>query len=125
MNANLQQNHERQEHRIGAWLGGLGLVLLGLVFLLNNLGYLAVGNWWALFILLPAAGGYINAYLQYRDAGRLTAAARGSLIGGVIFTLIATLLLFELDWGKLWPLFIIVAGISALLATIPNQSQQG
>ncbi len=122
MNANLQQNHERQQHRIGAWLGGLGLVLLGLVFLLNNLGYLVIGNWWALFILLPAIGEYVNAYMQYRDAGRFTASVRGSVIGGIIFTLIAALLLFELDWGKLWPLFIIVAGISGLLATIPKES---
>ena len=48
---------------------------------------------------------------------------RGSLIGGLILTLIAAFFLVDLEWGKFWPLVLILIGIGALFnALIPSSS---
>ena len=100
----------------GAWVGGAILVILGLVFLLQNMGIFVVNNWWALFILLPAIGAFAAAWRNYQTAGnRLTGAARGSLIGGVVLTMVAAAFLFNLNWPVVGPILIILAGIGLLL----------
>ncbi len=101
----------------GAWAAGLLLIGLGVLFLLQNTGtVIALNNWWALFILLPAIGAFGNAWRAYQAAGgRLTAAARGSLIGGLILVLITAIFLFGLNWGLLGPVVIILVGAGLLL----------
>jgi hypothetical protein len=91
--------------------------VLGVVFLLRNLGIVAAGgNWWAIFILIPAIAAAGSAITGYRNAGnRLTPAVRGSITAALALTTVALIFLFELDWGVVWPLFVIIAGISALL----------
>jgi hypothetical protein len=103
--------------QIYAWIGGLVLVLLGVLFLLQNMGVVAVtGNWWAFAILIPAVVSAATAVAQYRRAGnRLTAPVRGSATGALVFTAVALIFLFDLDWGTWWPVFVIIAGISVLL----------
>lgn len=113
----------REERRAGrgssgAWFGGAILIILGIIFLLQNMGALALENWWALFILLPAVGAFGNAWRAYQNSGgRLTAPARGSLIGGLVLTMIAAVFLFNLQWGILGPVILILAGIGILLNT--------
>src|SRR5512146_1135342 len=88
----------------GAWVGGAILVILGLIFLLQNMGYFVVNNWWALFILIPAIAAFGAAWRTYQDAGgRLTGAARGSLIGGLVLTMVAAVFLFNLNWTVVGP----------------------
>ena len=100
----------------GTWVGGAILILLGVIFLLQNMGALTLNNWWALFILIPALGAFGAAWRAYQAAGgHLTAAARGSLIGGLILTMVTAIFLFELYWGILGPIIIILAGIGLLL----------
>jgi hypothetical protein len=41
-------------HRGSGWIWGLGLVALGVIFLLQNFGIFIMNNWWAIFILIPA-----------------------------------------------------------------------
>ena len=55
----------------GALIAGLLLVILGVVFLLQNLGNIAISlkNWGALFILIPAVAAFDRAYRLYRTAG--------------------------------------------------------
>ncbi len=99
------------------WIGGAILILLGIIFLAQNLNVLILGgNWWALLILIPAIGSFAAAWRQYQIAGAWNAAARGPLFGAVILTLIAATFFFGLDFGKIWPLFLILAGIGALLS---------
>ena len=106
----------------GAWIGGVVLILLGVVFLLQNLGALELDNWWALFILIPAIGSFAGAWNAYRNSGgQLTGTVIGPLIGGLVLTAVAAAFLFELDWGKIWPLFIILAGIGALVGALARQ----
>jgi hypothetical protein len=103
------------------WIAGAALILLGVIFMAQNLGVFYLSNWWALFILLPAFGSFAAAWNSYQANGRLTAAGRGSLIGGGILTLIAAVFLFGLDFGLLWPIFLIVGGLVVLLnALLPG-----
>jgi len=103
----------------GGWVGGAILILLGAVFLLQNMGALTLRNWWAIFILLPAAGAFARAWRSFQDAGgRLTAQVRSALIGGLVLTLVAAAFLFELNWGLIGPVLLILAGVVLLVNMI-------
>lgn len=96
------------------------LIALGLIFLAQNLGAVSFNNWWALFIFIPAVASFGAAWNRYRDAGgRMTSDALSSLVGGLIFSFVAVVLLFDirlgLDWGMLWPLLLILGGAAMLL----------
>lgn len=109
-------------HSGGAWVGGALLIALGLILLFQNYGILALNNWWALFILLPAVGAFASAARSYQDAGgRLTAPSRASLIGGLVLCLVSAVFLFNLNWTLLGPAIIILAGIGILInAVLPS-----
>jgi len=99
------------------WIGGLVLILLGGIFLLQNTGLIQrFDNWWALFILIPALGSFATAWRFYQQAGnQWTSAATGSLFGGLIFIGLVVMFLFGFDIGMWWPLFLIAGGIAVLL----------
>lgn len=100
----------------GLVLGGV-LILIGALFLARNLTDLDLTgwNWWALFILIPAVGSLAKAWRVYQAHGRLTPATRGPVVGGFVLLLVTTILLFDLDWGTMWPLFLIIIGLGALV----------
>jgi len=97
------------------WIGGVILIAIGLIFLFTNLGGFHLNNWWALFILIPAISNFGSAWENYRANGRLTKSGRGSITGGLILTLIACTFIFEWPWGVIWPIFLIIGGVGALL----------
>ena len=99
-----------------AWVPGLVLMAIGAIFLLNNFTDFQLDNWWALFILIPAFGSLGNFWPVYRTPGRLLRAARGSLIGALILFFVAAIFLFGWNWGTVWPFFLIIAGLGALLS---------
>jgi hypothetical protein len=116
--ARREWREERRAERYsggGAWVFGVMLILIGVLVLLSNAGLFSLRNWWALFILIPAAGSFTAAFNQFKAAGRLTAGARSSLIGGFIITMVAAMFLIGLNWGLLWPVLLILAGVGALL----------
>lgn len=99
-----------------SWIGGLVLILIGLYFLLGNLlGFAYVANWWAFFILIPAAYSLSRAWNSYRRHGRLTERGQSHLIGGLLIGAVAFIFLFGLSFGNWWPLFLIIVGFGALL----------
>ncbi len=117
----------REQRRAGrwslgyGWTGGALLILLGVIFLLRNFGLAYPFNWWALFILIPAFGAFGAAWTWYWRTGRLGAPARSALIGGTVLTLIAAAFLFNLNWGLVLPMLLILAGIAMLVnMTLPN-----
>ena len=99
----------------GAVIGGIVLVGLGIIFLLQNFGFFYIGNWWALFILLATAAAWGSAWNMYRHNGRrITSPVMGAFIGGMFPLAVALIFLFNLDWGTAWPVFLIIAGVSVL-----------
>jgi hypothetical protein len=94
-----------------AW-GGLILIGIGVVFMLQTMGLLPRDfNWWALFILMPAVAMYYQAWQIYRQTESFDSRSRGLIIGGTVVLAVAFIFLFDLDWGVMWPVFLILAGI--------------
>lgn len=95
-----------------------GLIALGVLFLLNNLGYplafLTRGNWWALFILCAALVPLSRAFALYRARGRADTEVAYCLLSGATVALVGIMFLANLDWSVWWPLFIIVGGFYTL-----------
>lgn len=104
----------RRDYRgYGTWIPGLVLIGIGVVFLAREYFAIDIRNWWAFFILIPAFFSLERAYSFYRS-GEMTPAI-GALIGGLAFIALAIVFLLDLDIGRLWPIFLIIAGIAALL----------
>lgn len=105
----------------GAWIAGVVLIVVGAIFLLQNLNILSgfpFNNWWALFILIPAVASFYRAWQDVQANGHLGQAGRSSLIGGLVLIFIASVFLLDLNWSVIWPVFIIIAGLSALLGGV-------
>jgi hypothetical protein len=105
---------QRHAGRPFGWLGGIFLILLGVVFLLQNMGIPFLVNWWALFILIPAFWAYAAAWNIYQDTGRLTRSGAGPLIVGTLLTILALVFLLNLNIGLFWPVLLIVGGLVLL-----------
>ena len=117
-----EARHQRRAERLadpsrgGSWIAGIILIVLGGIFLLQNMGSyrFPFQNWWALFILIPAVGAFDTAFRAYRHAGTFTAAARGSLLVGIVLTLVTAGFLFNIGWSYFGPALIILAGLGML-----------
>jgi hypothetical protein len=105
----------RRRDRSG-WILGLVLVAVGCVFLLQNAGLpVLVGNWWALFILIPAIGAFAGAWTLYQQTGQLTPGVVGLITGGLVPLTIALIFLFNFNFGSAWPALLVVLGAGMLL----------
>ena len=118
-----QRRAERREARRmrgqgGTWIFGAILVLLGIVFLLQNFGAAGINfnNWWALFILIPAFAAFERGTRQYREGGnKLTGRARSAFLSGLILLFVTIFFLFNLDWTYVGPILLILAGLAFLV----------
>jgi hypothetical protein len=90
------------------------LIGLGLVFLAQNYLGQPIRNWWALFILIPVFFTLERGYASLR-AGR-NAEAIGELTGALVLVALIVIFIFELPFGQLWPIFLIIGGISLLFS---------
>jgi len=97
---------------------GLTVTILGLIFLLRNLDVIRIGHrWWALFFLIPISYLLTNVMHPKRDAqGSFIAGMRSSLIGLLTLSAVMLIFLLGLNWGVVWPILIVIAGLSLLLA---------
>ena len=115
------EDNSNKQYQRPAWIGGVILIGIGVIFLLRNITGFSLHNWWALFFLIPAITSFGRVVTMYQADGRLTSRGRGALIGGLILTFIAVVFLFNLDFGSLWPVFLILGGIGLLLnALLPG-----
>lgn len=101
----------------GSWITGIILIVLGGAFLMQNMGSyrFPLQNWWALFILIPAVGAFDTAFRSYRNSGTFTNAARGSLLVGIVLTLVTAGFLFNIGWTYFGPVLIILVGLGILM----------
>ena len=93
---------------------GLILIVLGLVFLLNNLSGFELHNWWALFILIPAFGAFRRAWERYNNAGLVDRDVRQALFSGLLLTALTAVFLFNLSWLLFGPVLLILLGLTLL-----------
>jgi drug/metabolite transporter (DMT)-like permease len=101
----------------GAWIAAVILIAVGVVFLFQNMGYAIPGNWWALFLLIPAVFALGDAWKAYqRNGRRFGSGMAGSLITALVLVVLAAIFLFDLDvdWNLIWPAILIVIGLGAL-----------
>jgi hypothetical protein len=120
----MERNYEMSDRQgRGLWIG-VGLIILGAVFLLDRMGiHLAWFhiNWWALFILIP--GGIIlkNVYDAYEANGQtLTRTTRTQLLIGLLMVLFAFSSLAGIGMHIVMPILLIVGG-AAILASVANR----
>lgn len=113
----------RHDHR-GSWIGGAVLIGLGIVFLMQNFGIYTLENWWALFILIPAFSALGAAWTVYRNSGsQFTPAMIGSLVTGVILLLLSLSFLVGMNFGLIWPVFLILGGLSILFTMMTERKE--
>ncbi len=99
------------------WLGG-SVILLGLTFLLNQLGAINLKaqfgelRWWWVFILLPGLGALLNAAAVYFVAGPGHAA--NFLALGVVLCAEASAEFMSVEWHWRLPVAIILGGLMIL-----------
>ncbi len=104
---------------------GLVLVIVGIVFLLEQVGNFSLRNWWALFILIPAFGSFTTAWYAYQRHRRVNEGVRSGVGGGMIVLTVACLFLFNLDWRVWWPMMVLVPAVVILSNgfTLPDSSE--
>ena len=99
----------------GRATAGLVVIALGVLFLLRNYGVdlplMGLHNWWAVFIYLGALPSLGYAAQRYRRVGRVDAGVVHSLLSAAVVIIVSTILLLDLSWEKLWPLFVITGGL--------------
>ncbi len=101
----------------GAWVGGVILIALGVIFLLQNFGFPVPSNWWAIFIMIPGIAALGGAWSIYEREGAWTSGAAGALVAGLIMVGMSLVFFFGFDFGKFWPVILILLGIAALSGT--------
>jgi hypothetical protein len=99
-----------------AWIPAVVLICVGLAFLVRNYFGQEIHNWWALFILIPS---FILAQRGYSSlqAGR-NAEAFGQLSGALVLAGLIVIFLFGFSFGPLWPIFLIIGGLSLLVSRL-------
>lgn len=109
--------------RSGQLWFALTLIFVGVLFLLRNYAGWQIDNWWALFFLLPAAGSLWGAYWLWRTTG-LGYAVAGPLITGLVLLTVAAIFLLDLEWAKIWPVFLVLGGLGALLPSLFREKRK-
>ena len=107
---------------------GVVVILVGLLFLARehgyNLDFLSIRNWWALFILIPAVAMTARVVSRVRRIGRFDADAAGTTVGALATGLVATLFLLDLNFGKWWPVFMVLGGVAILLSGFSREEDK-
>lgn len=110
----MAENGTSKNH--GNLVVGIVLIFMGLFFLANNFYDFYLNNWWALFILIPAFIAFNDAWKIWNNNHReMSREVKNRIIGGIFPLTVALIFLFNLDWGTVWPVFIIIIGASMLL----------
>ena len=124
-NINTRPEPHRHAHRWRAWWP-LVLILVGVILLIQNLHPANfIFNWWALFIFIPVLGSLSAAWDGLRQDGRFSARVGGSLGSAIVIGTVGTILLFGLDWNRLWPLMIIAVGLSVFCTGLGRIDKPG
>jgi len=112
------EGYGRRRGGEGSWMVGVILILLGSAFFLQRLGVIAfVGNWWSIFIYLAAMASFANVWRSFHASGAFGAQAGGSLVWGLVLTVVASIFLFNLEWDMWWPAIVISVGVGIVVSS--------
>jgi fluoride ion exporter CrcB/FEX len=75
-----------------------------------------------LFILIPALGNFTSAYERFQTAGTFDHHVRNELFWGVFFVLLSASFLISVDFGLIWPAFLILGGLGMLLGALQKKT---
>jgi len=104
---------------LGLWFG-LATLLLGVGFLAKTMPIPVIENmlfhrWWAIPILIPGVGAFINALVICAGNGfRANWTVWGFSLIGVAFTATGLFALFDMNWNLLGPIILIAGGLVVL-----------
>lgn len=103
---------------IGSLIWGLILVIVGVIWGLNELNITDIDifftGWWTLFIIIPSIAGLI------KDENK-TGSIIWLLIGVLLFLGVNDIIDFDMMWSLLFPIIIIIIGLSILCKNIFNK----
>jgi drug/metabolite transporter (DMT)-like permease len=114
-----EPNKDNKNRSPNLWLG-LIFVFGGIALILNQLNLLPFElNWWALFIMLPAAGMLSGAYNRFRSHGDVFSmdVVFTALIGLFLVFLSFSMLVgaeWNINWSLFWPVIIILIGLGMI-----------
>ncbi len=105
------------EEKGSNWIMALVMIVVGIGLLVSNFTEFSFNNWWALFMLIPAAAMLRTVWVDHQAHGRLTSKSTGPLIGGLATLVMMGVFLFNLSWSGLWPLGFIFGGLAVWLGS--------
>ena len=115
----------KKKHRSGRLWWPMVLILVGVILLIQNLNIFSGNlNWWAAFIFIPAIGSLASAGRAFSKSGKFDAAVRSNVGSALVLGTLASMLLFDANWSKWWPLMVIAPGISMFLGGISGIDAQ-
>jgi predicted membrane protein len=108
-------NVRRHRDVQGGLIGGSVVVLVGVAFLLDNLGIISVGHLFRFWPVILIIAGLTALTTQQ---GRVKGAVL--IVVGILFELDA-LGIAHFHWSSLWPLAIIAAGVAVMWTTLQSR----
>lgn len=104
----------------GGLFAGIAMVIVGLIYLVANLtgGWdLLGGKLWLVWLLIPVGGVLAGAYAYYTSNGRRV---NGRLVTMLLwallpFGMLAAATLNIVSWSAMWPLTLVLVGITILV----------
>lgn len=112
----VQPVEKTRKHSTSRLFGPFVLIAVGLILLFQNLNLVSVHlNWWAAFIFIPVLGSLAAGINAFQKSGKFDGVVRSSLGSMIVVGTVATMLLFDMDWSRFWPLMLIAPGLSALI----------
>jgi hypothetical protein len=105
----MSTTRERGWGSAGRLVIGIYLLGLGVLLLMDNLGYDIPGELWSYWPFLLVGLGLVK--LIWPDSSEERAGGFWLLTSG-LYALISTWHLFGLRWGSAWPIFLVAGGVS-------------
>jgi hypothetical protein len=118
-----EQNEKESVNKhdpLSGMTGGLILIILGVLFLLAQQGYISWNTWWAYFLVGLGSIFILESLIRIarsEPSGRYT----GKLIGGAVLLVIGAANAFGMvSW---WPLILILVGVFLLFSSFKKQDR--
>jgi hypothetical protein len=113
-NSTNDQQSRRSRRSSGSFWFPVALIVMGVIFLLQQMTDFKLYNWWALFILIPALSAFGGAFALWQRSGRFSFAVWSTFFGGLFPLAVALIFLLDLPWSNYWPVMVILGGISMM-----------